>query len=159
MGSEEIEKDKNSKSSLCKSIAQAAFSHIGLCIIVIIYCIIGGLLFELLEKENEIAACIESREEYLDMENETLFSLLDVVLSNPLNSAAADAQLVGVFETFRNNSLSIGYDGKWCEGYGHSDGPMHEWNFAGGLFFSMTVITTIGKYLMKISQSLKIGET
>ncbi|WAQ98057.1 KCNKI-like protein [Mya arenaria] len=144
MGSEEVEKEQNSKKQLCKSIAQVAFSHIGLCLIVFSYCVLGGVLFELLEKDNEIQACVDSRKEYIDMENETLFSLLDVVLNNQLNSEAADAQLLGVFETFRNNSFSISYDGSWCEGYGQPDGPMHEWTFAGGLFFSMTVITTIG---------------
>lgn len=154
MGSEEIEKEKGSGKQLCKTIAQVAFSHLGLCVIVTLYCVLGGFLFEMLEKENEIQACIDSRKEYIDMENETLFSLLDVVLSNPLGSEAADAQLLGVFETFRNNSFSIGYDGSWCEGYGKPDGPMHEWNFAGGLFFSMTVITTIGWYLLCLSKDI-----
>lgn len=144
MGSEEVEKAKKSKSGLCRSIARAAFSHIGLSLIIIGYCCIGAALFEMLEKENEVLACIEAREEYIDMENETLFSLLNVVLSNPINSEAGDAQMLGVFESFRNNSFSIGYDGSWCEGYGETDGPMHEWTFAGGLFFSMTIITTIG---------------
>lgn len=146
MGSEEVEKEKNTKSGLCQTIARAAFSHVGLSLIIIAYCCIGAALFEMLEKENEIIACAEARDEYMDMENETLFSLLDVVLSNPLGSEAADAQMKGVFESFRNNSFSIGYDGSWCEGYGEPGGPMHEWTFAGGLFFSMTVITTIGNY-------------
>jgi len=144
MGSEEVEKANNSKTGLCRTIAKAVFSHLGLTLIIIAYCCIGAALFEMLEKENEIIACVESREEYMDMENETLFSLLDVILSNPLDSQAADVQMLGVFESFRNNSFSIGYDGSWCEGFGKTDGPMHEWTFAGGLFFSMTVITTIG---------------
>lgn len=144
MGSEEVEKEKSSGKQLCKTIVQVAFSQIGLCVLVVLYCVLGGFLFELLEKENEIQACKDARKEYLDMENETLFSLLDVVLSNPLNSEAADAQLNGVFESFRNNSISIGYDGSWCEGYGLEDGPVHEWTLPGGVFFSMTVITTIG---------------
>jgi hypothetical protein len=147
MGSEEINKEKGSGRGVCKTVMQMLFSQIGLCILVIAYCTLGGFLFELLEKENEVQICKDSRREYLDMENNTLFSLLDVALENPLGSEAGDAQMYGVFETFRNNVIAIGYDGSWCEGYGLPDGPMHEWNFAGGIFFSMTVITTIGKYL------------
>lgn len=156
MGSEEVEKEKKINSTLCRTIARAAFSHIGLSILIIAYCCIGAALFEMLEKQNEVVACAEAREEYLDMENETLFSLLDVVLSNPIGSNSADVQMLGVFESFRNNSFSIGYDGSWCEGYGQPGGPMHEWNFAGGLFFSMTVITTIGNHNIRFFRFLFI---
>ena len=143
MGSDDTE--KKTDGGLAKVIAKIAFSHLGLCGLVIIYCVLGGFLFELLEKENEIATCMDARKEYDDMENSTLFSLLDVILENPLESNATDAQLAGIFESFRNNVIAIDYDGSWCEGYGTEDGPTHEWTFAGGLFFSMTVITTIGK--------------
>ncbi|XP_060596751.1 TWiK family of potassium channels protein 7-like [Ruditapes philippinarum] len=144
MGSEEIQKDKDSNQSGFKSIAKLIFSHSGQILIVLVYCVMGGFMFEYLEKENEVQTCVDSRKEYRDMENETLLSLIDVVLSNPLGSEASDAQIIGVFETFRNNTLIIGYDGSWCEGYGLPEGPMHEWTFAGGLFFSMTILTTIG---------------
>ena len=72
MVSEEKEA-KTSKSSAVKIIAKVMFSHLGLCVLVILYCMLGGLLFQLLEEQNEIQACIESRQEYDDMENETLF--------------------------------------------------------------------------------------
>jgi Ser-tRNA(Ala) deacylase AlaX len=144
MGSEEIQKDKDNNQSGFKSIAKLIFSHSGQILIVLVYCVMGGFMFEYLEKENEVQTCVDSRKEYRDMENETLLSLIDVVLSNPLGSEASDAQIIGVFETFRNNTLIIGYDGSWCEGYGLPEGPMHEWTFAGGLFFSMTILTTIG---------------
>lgn len=144
MGSDEIRKERNSKKGTCKAVGKMIFSHTGQILMVFGYCVMGGFMFEYLEKENEIQTCIDIRKEYSDMENETLLSLIDVVLSNPLGSEASDAQLLGVFETFRNNTLLIGYDGSWCEGYGLPDGPMHEWTFAGGLFFSMTILTTIG---------------
>jgi len=54
MGSEEIEKEQGGNKQLCKTVAQVAFSHIGLCLIVCLYCVLGGFLFELLEKENEV---------------------------------------------------------------------------------------------------------
>lgn len=122
-----------------------ACSPYGMCAMVILYGALGGFLFELLEKENEIQACIDSRKDYVDMENKTLFRLLDIVLTNPLGSETADVLLLGVFQTFRNNSILIDYDGRWCEGYDLMDGPRHEWDFAGALFFSMTILTTIGE--------------
>ena len=67
------EKAKTSKTSVLKIIATVVFSHLGLCVLVILYCMLGGLLFQLLEEQNEIVACTESRQEYEDMENETLF--------------------------------------------------------------------------------------
>lgn len=145
MGSDEKEKEeKNTRKKLCRTIMQMAFSHFGLLAMVILYLALGGCLFELLEKENEIKACMDSQREYDEMENKTLFSLLDVILQNPINSNAADTQMNGVLESFRNNAFSIGYKGGYCEKYGLPDGPMHEWTFLGGLYFSMTVITTIG---------------
>ena len=72
MASEEKE-EKESKSSVVKIFAQITFSHLGLSVLVILYCMLGGFLFELLEKQNEIMACVEARREYDDMENETLF--------------------------------------------------------------------------------------
>ncbi|XP_052281015.1 potassium channel subfamily K member 16-like [Dreissena polymorpha] len=144
MGSEEVKKARNSGKRMCKKVLKIAFSHLGLCFLVVLYCLLGAALFELLERENEISICIDGRKEYDDMENKTLFSILDVILNNPVNSLAGDAQLIGVFEAFRNNSLAIGYDGSWCEGFDKVDGPMHEWTFAGSLFFAMTIVTTIG---------------
>ena len=44
-----------------------------------------------------------------------------------------------------------GYDGSWCEDYGGTYGPSHEWNYPGSVFFSVTVITSIG-ILLKVSE-------
>ena len=48
------------------------------------------------------------------------FSLLDVVLNNPLYSVSMDTQMEGVLESFRNNSVAIGklvisYDHFFCQ--------------------------------------------
>ena len=65
--------EENDKTSVFKTIMKVAFSHIGLSTLVILYSMLGGFLFELLEEQNEIWACKEARQEYDDMENETLF--------------------------------------------------------------------------------------
>ena len=153
MASDETDKGsenggKGSKMEIFKTCMRISFSHIGLFIIVLLYCVLGGFLFQLLEQENEILICSDSRKEYSDMENETLFSLVDIILTTAPDTESQTAQMVGVLETFRNNSLAIGYDGSWCEGFGHPDGPQYEWSLPGGLFFSVTVVSTIGKVLV-----------
>ena len=59
-----------------------------------------------------------------------------------------EIQLRSVLETFRNNTLAIGYDGRSCDLYGKPAGPNYEWSWAGGLMFSVTVISTIGRLHM-----------
>lgn len=54
-------------------------------------------------------------------------------------------QMKSILQTFRNNSLAIGYDGRNCDAYGEENGPVYQWSLPGALMFSVTVITTIGK--------------
>jgi len=78
-------------------------------------------------------------------QEKTLENLKKVILENNLNTDAMMIQMKSILQTFRNNSLAIGYDGRNCKGYGEPNGPVHEWSWAGALMFSVTVITTIGK--------------
>ena len=52
-----------------------------------------------------------------------------------------------IIVTFRDNILDLGYDGKNCSAMDDPDGPGYQWNFAGALLFSVTVITTIGRWM------------
>ena len=58
-----------------------------------------------------------------------------------------ELQLKSVLETFRSNTLAIGYDGRDCNRYGQEGGPQYSWSWAGGLMFSVTVVSTIGQYI------------
>ncbi|KAH3836615.1 TWiK family of potassium channels protein 7-like [Dreissena polymorpha] len=129
---------------LCKVFTKILFSHIGLCAMVVAYSVAGGFIFEHLERENEKAICIESEDEYTPMQEETLNNLKKVILENNLNTDAMMIQMKSILQTFRNNSLAIGYDGKNCDAYGEPNGPVYRWSWAGSLMFSVTVITTIG---------------
>ncbi|KAL4227645.1 hypothetical protein ACF0H5_013085 [Mactra antiquata] len=136
--------DKKEKEGCCKMFWKFMFSHIGLCAMVVLYCVAGGFIFEHLEKANEEEVCFESRREYVPMQNKTLENLRKVILENNLNTNAMMIQMKSILQTFRNNSLAIGYDGRDCDNYGGDNGPVHEWSWAGALMFSVTVITTIG---------------
>lgn len=70
---------------------------------------------------------------------------LKVILENNLNTDAMMIQMKSILQTFRNNSLAIGYDGRNCDAYGEENGPVYQWSLPGALMFSVTVITTIGK--------------
>ena len=124
------------------------FSHVGLCVMVILYCVAGGFIFEHLEKNNEEQICYDSRDEYIDMEERTLNNTIKVIKEQE-GSGQTDVlviQLQSILATFRDNSIAIGFDGKNCTAYGETDGPKYKWSWSGALFFSVTVISTIGKF-------------
>ena len=133
----------------CKVTMKFLFSHVGLCAMVILYCVAGGFIFEHLEKTNEQQICFDSNDEYDPMENKTLTNMLNVIADYDglADKSLMTIQLKVLLETFRDNSIAIGYDGTICNDYGKDGGPKHEWSWSGALFFSVTVITTIGKYM------------
>lgn len=114
---------------------------------VILYCVAGGFIFEHLEKNNELQICYESRNEYLPIENNTIESLIKVT-QQYADLEDQRENFEKILEKFRDNSIAIGYDGKNCSQYGMPDGPVYRWSWAGSLMFSVTVITTIGKFVI-----------
>ncbi|KAK0060203.1 TWiK family of potassium channels protein 18 [Biomphalaria pfeifferi] len=140
---------KPEKDGCCRTVTKFLFSHIGLCLMVVLYCVAGGFIFEHLEKNNEEQICYESRSEYEPMQSKTINSTLNIFYQNGgiVNDKAREMmvlQLESVLETFRNNSLAIGYNGRWCQLYGQPNGPSYDWSWPGAVLFSVTVVTTIG---------------
>ena len=138
------------KDGLCKSIMQFLFSNVGICVIVVLYCVAGGFIFEHLEKKNEQQICYDTRDEYAPMENKTLQQMHDVIVENLGNSNlnVLMIELRTILETFRDNSIHIGYEGDICGDYGKDGGPIYKWSWFGAMYFSVTVISTIGKGLL-----------
>ncbi|KAL8577440.1 hypothetical protein ACOMHN_048075 [Nucella lapillus] len=137
------------KSGFCKKFAKFLFSHIGLSAMVVLYCVAGGFIFEHLEKNNEEQICFESRSEYEPMQKKTINSTMQVFTQygNVVSVSTRElmeVQIQSILETFRSNTLAIGYDGKDCNAYGKEGGPTYSWSWAGGLMFSVTVVSTIG---------------
>lgn len=72
------ETDEKKQDGCLKVFMKFMFSHIGLCAMVVLYCVAGGFIFEHLEKANEEEICYESRSEYLPMQDRTLENLKKV---------------------------------------------------------------------------------
>ena len=146
------------KSGVCTFIATLIFSHIGLCFMVVIYCCIGGLIFEHLEKQNEIQICYDAKDEYDPMENKTITQLVDVMTQyeGTDDRSFMEIEIQTIIATFRNNSLAIGYNGDECWMYGKEGGPQFEWSWAGSMYFSVTVVSTIGKLYLSLNSRVNI---
>ncbi|KAK3098061.1 hypothetical protein FSP39_015741 [Pinctada imbricata] len=134
------------QNGLCKSVMQFLFSNVGICVIVVLYCVAGGFIFQHLEKNNEKEICYDTRDEYIPMENKTLDQMYNVIRESMGNSdlSVLMIELRTILETFRDNSIAIGYEGDICGDYGKEGGPIYKWSWFGATYFSVTVISTIG---------------
>ncbi len=150
---------KKKDRTCCKKVLKAVFSHIGLSSIVIVYSIIGGLIFEHLEATNEKEECVQAMEKYAPMANKTLLNIWLIAqaygteyLADPLTQARTESGALDEFEKilkeFRSDVIELGYDGKNCTIMGETGGPGYQWSFAGSTLFAVTVITTVGAYLI-----------
>nr|XP_022907834.1 two pore potassium channel protein sup-9-like [Onthophagus taurus] len=116
------------------------FSHITLVSMVVSYCILGAVTFEKLEKENEITV------------KKNISSIRHHIMDKLWNITYHGEEVLKE-DTFINSSIDIlndfeqelikaiknhGWDG-------NEDLNKVQWNFAGSLFYSIIVITTIGK--------------
>lgn len=90
--------EKNPREGCCKMFWKFMFSHIGLCAMVVLYCVAGGFIFEHLEKANEEEICYESRDEYIPMQEKTLENLKKVILENNLNTDAMMIQMTSILQ-------------------------------------------------------------
>lgn len=90
--------DEKNKDGCCKMFWKFMFSHIGLCAMVVMYCVAGGFIFEHLEKANEEEVCFESRNEYIPMQDKTLENLKKVILENNLNTDAMMIQMTSILQ-------------------------------------------------------------
>jgi hypothetical protein len=141
----------NKRRNFCKRISKFLFSHIGLVLTVIIYSVLGGFLFELLEQHEEIKQCEKGK----GVENSNIVALRSKLLtyiqfnitSNPAeigkdNETVANTNIEQWLQSFRNQTHDVKskykYTGNNC------DNP--KWNFPGALLFSITAITTIGNH-------------
>ena len=74
----ETEEKKGRCGLRCKKVLKGLFSHVGITGMVIAYSVIGGFVFEHLEKTNEKQSCIQLMDKYTPVENKTMLNLWEV---------------------------------------------------------------------------------
>ena len=138
--------NKSGGKNCCKKVLKFVFSHIGLCGMVIAYSITGGFIFQHLEQTNELEECRKARDRYDPLLNATSNTLWEISTNfrNDEDMEWALGEFVKQLNNFRTDVLALGYDGKNCTQM--EDEKKYQWSFSGALLFSVTVITTIGKY-------------
>src|SRR6218665_664613 len=123
---------------------------LGLVVLVALYAVAGGLMFSYLEQKNEKSQCLQEQDLYVPLLNDTLNRIVIVKTSYREKEEAlyAMAEFTKVLQDFRDEVLSVGYDGTNCEAMGSPGGPTYQWSFTGSFLFACTVFTTIGKCLI-----------
>lgn len=123
----------------CRAVTTFCFSHIGLCSLVVGYCIMGAFTFKELELKNEM----EKREEVMRKRDATVQELLrfskDLIVFHRNNWTLTVTKVLDKFESDIVHAMRL-------EGFDGMEGGEPQWSFSGALFYSVIVITSIGKY-------------
>ena len=136
------EPEQESRMSRCLTALRKAvtflFSHIGLLALVSGYCIVGGLTFEHLEKENELSVKREMREHRV-MLGDKIWDLTQS--SDYLREDNWTRRVEWEMKKFEKEIIKAmkvrGWDGS-------EDENKMKWTFPGSLFYSIVLISTIG---------------
>lgn len=137
MQSEDISRGSQCR-NYCRAVTTFCFSHIGLCSLVFGYCIMGAFTFKQLELKNEM----KNRDDVERRRNNAADELLnfnkDLLVYHTSNWTQTVTRVLNKLESDLVHAMKI-------EGYDGIDGGEPQWSFSGALFYSIIVITTIGK--------------
>ena len=114
------------------------FSHIGLLALVFGYCILGGLTFEHLERDNELKVKREMKE-HRELLGDKIWNLTksSAVLREDNWTRMVESEMKK-FEKEIIKAMKVkGWDGS-------EDEKKMKWTFPGSLFYSIVLISTIG---------------
>ena len=131
------------KKNFCKQLMKFVFSHIGLVLIILIWSLLGGFLFRLLETYNEKIDCIEGKGEddkklvNLATDLLTYIQFNITTLPNDNQTLKIQEMLMEYRDYFYDQSQKYSYYGQNCN-------DTTNWEFVQALFFSIQAITTIG---------------
>ena len=149
---------KKTAANCCKTFAKFLLSRLGISVMVILYSVIGGFIFEFLEKTNEKEECIQKLNEYKTLEFRIKQKLWNVSVTSLKGYKKGSGDVETKWETieefrkhlidFRTEVLNINYTGVDCQNMGEKGGPGYRWTIPMAIQFSVTVITTIGNLKM-----------
>ena len=131
--------------NICKKFTTFLFSRVGLCLVVVGYVFIGGLIFKSIEGSHEekeramnhsLIYDVESSTEVLVTEiwNMTKFEL---IFHEKNYTSKLKARLVD-YQKKLSNAVKHGYKG-------NSNPNNIKWTFPGSILYAVTIVTTIGR--------------
>lgn len=131
----------------CKKIAAFLFSHIGLAGMVVAYSIMGGFLFKALE------APYESQEKFaiLNLKRKQIESIWKMAVSltvDTMDKTNFTEEVGRIFLRFQKE-VTVAVKDKGWDGKDTTDESSLQWSFAGALLYAVTVITTIGEFIVQ----------
>lgn len=147
---EQIEK-KEQRKDCCKRALKFSISQLGLLVVVVLYAVAGGFIFQHLEATNEKEQCIQGREKYEPMENNTIYKIWTISTGFTMQDDAPYAldAYRKELSSFRDGILALNYNGDNCTAMGEPNGPAYQWSYPGSLLFATTIFTTVGTYCLK----------
>ena len=120
-----------------------ACSNVGLLVVVLAYCFLGGALFRHLEIDNEREDCSERRNTFMPNRNLVIKRLMKV-FEQGLDSSSTGDSVEKILNLFSKDTLKIQYDWTNCSTIGTESGEI-KWSWAGSTMFAVTIITTVGE--------------
>ena len=135
--------------SCCRSFMSFLASTVGLTCLLVVYTLLGGVLFVELEAQHEQivkTVVTTTRDDYV-RQLWNITAQLNVL--HPENwSALAEQLLERYADEVYVATKTQGWDGRQVD-----DDGGQQWSFAGGLLYSITVVTTIGASAVDLSMS------
>ena len=135
------------KTELGMKFLKVVCSNLALFVIVVGITALGGFVFKHLESENEEVECVQRQRQYIQIQNKTLRRLYSISTQG-LEEYDTMSKFVELLQDFRNEVMGTDYDGTNCTLLGKEGGKSLRWSWAGSTMFAMTVVTTIGKYVI-----------
>lgn len=135
----------------CKTFIAFLFSHIGLCSLVVAYCILGGFIFKELEGPHEMAKKREItalRQNFTDMIHRLAFETTLTKGNSQVFKTEVNAILRNFSVIIHKQTKEAGWDGQEIRNdtknsTGHAE--PEQWSYPSSLLYAITVMTTIGK--------------
>lgn len=137
--------------SCCKKFIAFLFSHIGLCSLVVAYCILGGFIFKELEGPHEMQKKREItvlRQNFTEMIHRLAFETTLTKGNRDIFKTEVNAILRDFSVIIQKQTKEAGWDGQEVKNETkNGTGPVEpeQWSYPSSLLYAITVMTTIGE--------------
>lgn len=137
--------------SCCKKFIAFLFSHIGLCSLVVAYCILGGFIFKELEGPHEMQKKREItvlRQNFTEMIHRLAFETTLTKGNREIFKTEVNAILRDFSVIIHKQTKEAGWDGQEIKNEtknGTGQVEPEQWSYPSSLLYAITVMTTIGE--------------